>query len=44
MDIDISEGDEAAHRRLLNLGFQGMRAEVNRNSDCNRYKLAIISC
>ena len=44
MDIDVPKGDEAAHRRLLNLGFLGMRAGVNRDSDCNRYKLAIISC
>ena len=31
MDIDIPEWDEAAHGRLLDLGFLGMRAGVNRD-------------
>ena len=44
MDIDIPKRDEAAHVRLLDLGFLGMIAGVNRDSDCNRYKLAIVSC
>ena len=44
MDVDIPERDEVAHGRLLDLGFLGKRAGVNRDSDCNRYKLAIVSC
>ena len=44
MDIDIPERDEAAHGRLLDLGFLGMIAGVSRVSGCNRYKLAIVSC
>ena len=31
MDIDIPEGEEAAHGRLLDSGFLGMRAGVNRD-------------
>ena len=43
MDIDIPERDEAAHDRLLNLGFIGMVARVSRDLYCNSYKLAIVS-
>ena len=44
MDIDIPERDEAAHGRLLSLGFLGRIVGVSGDSDCNRYKLVIVSC